>query len=77
MQIGANGSLALAVQPNGDIQVTVTENDSATSESLVFDVHPAVVAAALTKVLGGGALATEAVALAMGALPAVIAALPK
>lgn len=77
MQIGANGSLSFAVLPTGDIQVSGAENDAATSETVAVTVHPAVLQAALIKILGGGPMATEVVNLAFMALPAVVAALPK
>ena len=73
---GAGGSVGLAMLPTGDIQLTISETDAVTSESLVIALHPAVLSAALIKILGGGSFATSAVNFAMAELPNVIAAIP-
>ena len=74
MKIGANGSLSIAMAANGDVQISFTESDTDTSESLVIAVHPAVVQAALVKALGGGALASGIVNFTFAELPTLIAA---
>lgn len=77
MQVGAGGQLTFSVLSSGDIQISFVENDAATSETIQVAVHPAVVQAALIKLLGSGAVATELVQLAFMAIPAAVAALPK
>lgn len=77
MKIGANGVLSLSVLPSGDIQVSLTDNEVDSSQSIVIAVHPAVIQAAVIQALGGGAFASSAVTFLMSSLPAIIAAIPQ
>lgn len=77
MQVGANGNVSFSMAANGDVVISACENDADSSETLSVAVHPAVIQAAVIKLLGGGPLASELVALAFTALPAGVALLPK
>ena len=77
MKIGANGDISLAVLANGDIQVSLIDNEVDSSQSIVVAVHPAVVQAALVQLAGGGAFATSAIGFLMSSIPAIVAAIPQ
>jgi len=76
MKIGANGVLTFSMLPNGDIQMTGSDPEVDSTTSISETIHPAVLQAAIIKLLGGGVVVTEITSLAFMALPAAIAAIP-
>jgi hypothetical protein len=76
IKVGAGGDVQLTMTPAGDVQLAFTEVDTLTNETVNVILHPTILAATLTKILGGSPFAAGIVNFAISELPTIIAALP-